>query len=116
MLFVDNLVSLRRIWTKLGERITYKPSGASYTAQGRQKQPEIVKNILLCIEQINKFNSSPLLSLYGPVNALTTPVCLSICFSACLSVCLKPRNPGGVRGGARAHFSSNVFETGWESV
>ena len=45
-LFGDNLVSLRRIWTKLGGFFSYKPPGASYTPQGPQKQPEIVKNKL----------------------------------------------------------------------
>ena len=41
MCFGDNSVSLRPIWTKLGEIL---PTGASYIAQGRQKQPEIIKN------------------------------------------------------------------------
>ena len=42
----DNSVSLRRIWTKLGGKSSYNPPGASYTAQGPQTQPEIVKNLL----------------------------------------------------------------------
>ena len=32
--FGDNSVSLRRIWTKLGGKSSYKPPGASYTAPG----------------------------------------------------------------------------------
>ena len=39
----DNSVLLRRIWTKLEGDSSYKPPGASYTAQGRQKQPDIMK-------------------------------------------------------------------------
>ena len=46
-LFVgDNSVSLRRIWTKLEGNSSYKSPGASYTAQGAQKQPEILKHQL----------------------------------------------------------------------
>ena len=43
----DNSVSLRRIWTKHRANSSYKPPGASYTAQGLQKQPEIIKTLLL---------------------------------------------------------------------
>ena len=42
----DNSVSLRRIWTKLEGNPSYKPPEASYTAQGSQKQPEILKTLL----------------------------------------------------------------------
>ena len=35
-----------RIWTKLCGNSSYKPPGASYTAQGPQKQPEIIKRLL----------------------------------------------------------------------
>ena len=38
----------KRIWTKLGENYSYKSPGASYTARGPKKQPESVKNQLLC--------------------------------------------------------------------
>ena len=43
----DDSVSLRRIWTKLGENYSYKPPGACYTPQGPQKQPEFIKNQLV---------------------------------------------------------------------
>ena len=33
-MFGDNSVSLRRNWMKLGGNFSYKPRGASYTAQG----------------------------------------------------------------------------------
>ena len=46
-----------RIWTKLGGKSSYKPPGASYTAQGPQKQPEILDTLLLFVEQINISNS-----------------------------------------------------------
>ena len=39
------------IWMKLGEKISYKPPGASYTAQGPQKQSEIIKNQLFMFYQ-----------------------------------------------------------------
>ena len=48
--FGDTSVSLRRIWMKLGENSSYKPPGASYTAQGPQKQPEIFKNTAIRIQ------------------------------------------------------------------
>ena len=41
--FGDNSVSLGRIWAKLTGNSSYKPPGASYTAQGPQKQPEIMQ-------------------------------------------------------------------------
>ena len=47
MILGDNSVSLRRIWTKLWGNSSYKPPPeASYTAQGPQKQPEIIKSML----------------------------------------------------------------------
>ena len=36
-----------RIWMKLGRNSFYKSPGASYTAQGPEKQPEILKNLVL---------------------------------------------------------------------
>ena len=39
-------MSHRRIWTTLGENPSYKPPGASYIAQGPQKQQEILKALL----------------------------------------------------------------------
>ena len=39
ILWGDNSMSLRRIWTKLGFCVS--PPGASYTAQGPQKQSEL---------------------------------------------------------------------------
>ena len=44
--FGNNSVSPRRIWTKLGGNSSYKHPGASHTAQGPRKQPEILKNLL----------------------------------------------------------------------
>ena len=42
----DTSVSLRRIWTTLGGNSSYNPTEASYTAQGLQKQPAILKHLL----------------------------------------------------------------------
>ena len=44
--FGDNLVSLRRNWTKLRGNYSHNPPGTSYVAQGPQKQPEISKHLL----------------------------------------------------------------------
>ena len=59
-----NSVSIRRIWTKLGGNSSYKPPRAYYTAQGTQKQPEILK-IQLCIFYENSKNKY-LIYLYIP--------------------------------------------------
>ena len=45
--FEDNSVSLRRIWTELRGNSYYKPPGASYMAQGPQKQTETFKKTTL---------------------------------------------------------------------
>ena len=37
--------SLRRSWTKLGGNSSYKPPGASYSAQAPQKQTEILEHL-----------------------------------------------------------------------
>ena len=46
MMFGDISVSLMRSWTKLGGFFSYKHPGSSHTAQGPQKQPEILKDLL----------------------------------------------------------------------
>ena len=42
---------LRRIWTKLGEVLEKKLPGDSYTAQGPQKQPEILKHLTFTVRE-----------------------------------------------------------------
>ena len=48
------MVSVIRISTKLLRYSSYKPPGASYTAQGPQKQPDIFKNQLFISSTTNK--------------------------------------------------------------
>ena len=47
-------MSWRRIWTNFRGNSSYKPPGASYTAQGPQTQLEIVKNQLCIFQHKNK--------------------------------------------------------------
>ena len=46
------------IWMKLGGHASYKPPGAYYTAQGPQKQPEILKNLLFVVKQLQNFQKN----------------------------------------------------------
>ena len=59
--------SLRRIWTKLGENSAYKPPGTSYTAQGPEKQQEIIKSVLLrnCIQSKTTISYTRIFSVRG---------------------------------------------------
>ena len=57
----DNSVSLRRIWTTLGGNSSYKLPGASYTAQGHQKQPEINKQLFLLFDRKLKQIVAPII-------------------------------------------------------
>ena len=52
-----------RIWMKLGGNSSYKPPGAYHTAQGPQKQPEIIKNPLLIV--YNNSRNVPYIPLYA---------------------------------------------------
>ena len=47
-------IATRLIWTKLGAKSFYKPPGASYKAQGPQKQSETLKNIPVMSSTKNK--------------------------------------------------------------
>ena len=63
-MFGENSGSLRRIWTKLGDFFSYKPPGASFTAQGPQKQPEVIKNLFLYFKtKFQTIHDIPLYSL-----------------------------------------------------
>ena len=57
-----------RIWTKLGGNSSYKPLGASYAAQGPQKQPEIIEIYVLETKKNNQIRLSP---FKGPLHAFT---------------------------------------------
>ena len=50
----DNSVSLRRIWSKLAGYSSYKPPGASYTAQGPQKQPETLNTYFILFDKFQQ--------------------------------------------------------------
>ena len=73
--FGDNSVSLRQIWTKLVRNSSYKPPGASKTAQGPHKQPGILK------QQFIWNNRKYKTSLYIHYEVLFWAVCLSVCQS-----------------------------------
>ena len=53
----NNSMSLRRMWARLKGKSSYKPPGASYTAQGPQKQPEILKpTFLILVNNLDFFD------------------------------------------------------------